>query len=109
MHGLDNSTTGQHGAAWALLFAWGYSSLFINPFYLLLMGLLGGGASWLSIMEISWLALLRGLANGYLRRSPLEIATTPLAAWGVLVLGLATIRRRWQGQKTNWKGRYYMG
>jgi chlorobactene glucosyltransferase len=105
MHGLDNSTTNKHNVVWALLFVWGYSTLFVNPFYYLFIG----STPWLALMEIGWLALLRGVASWHLRRPLLEVATTPLAAWGVMALGLAAIYRRWQGQKVNWKGRYYMG
>jgi hypothetical protein len=63
----------------------------------------------LALIEIIWLALLRGMASWHLRRSLLEVFTTPLAAWGVMALGISALYRRWQGQKVNWKGRYYAG
>ena len=105
MHGLDNSTIESHSWLWALLFAWGYAALFLHPFYYLLIG----EHPTLALVEIAWLALLRGVATWHLQRSPLEIITTPLAAWGVMALGMAALYRRWQGQKVNWKGRYYTG
>lgn len=82
---------------------WGYACLFVHPFYRLFFE----EFSWLALTEILWLALLRSVANWHLHRSPLEVITTPLAAWGVMALGLAALYRRWQGQKVNWKGRYY--
>ncbi len=103
MHGLDNSTLDNHSLHWALLFVWGYACLFVHPFYRLFFE----EFSWLALTEILWLALLRSVANWHLHRSPLEVITTPLAAWGVMALGLAALYRRWQGQKVNWKGRYY--
>ena len=105
MHGLDNSSITRHSWSWALLFAWCYGCLFVNPFTFVLLG----GWPWLAFIEIVWLGVLRGVANWHLRRSQSEIFTTPLAAWGVMALGLATLYRRWQGAKVNWKGRYYMG
>jgi hypothetical protein len=60
-----------------------------------------------AFFEISWLALLRVVANRHLKRPLLEIVTTPLAAWGVMALGIVAIYRRRQGQKINWKGRFY--
>jgi chlorobactene glucosyltransferase len=105
MHGLDNSTLERHSWLWALLFAWSYAALFLHPFYYLLLG----GNPTLALVEIAWLALLRGVATWHLHRSPLEILTTPLAAWGVMALGMTALYRRWQGQKVNWKGRYYTG
>lgn len=113
MHGLDHSTLNSHSLGWALLFAWGYGTLFVNPFYYLVIGLVSrchfGLPQWLALVEAVWLALLRGIASWYLHRSPLEILATPLAAWGVMALGLTALYRRWRGQKVNWKGRYYMG
>lgn len=105
LHGLDNSTLNRHTLAWAIPFAWGYGALFVNPFILLSMGQHQLWA-WAVIL---WLAILRAITTRYLRRSLLEVMTTPLAAWGVMALGLSALYRRWQGQKVNWKGRYYAG
>ena len=105
MHGLDNSSMTPHTLAWSLLFVWCYGCLFVNPFSFAVLG----SWRWLALFEIAWLGILRGVANQHLRRSLLEVFTTPLAAWGVMALGIAAIYRRWQGQKVNWKGRYYMG
>jgi hypothetical protein len=88
-----------------LLFAWGYGSLFVTPIYASLFGTY----PWLSRFELFWLALLRGIASRHLRRSLLEIFTTPIAAWGVMALAISTLFRRLVGQKVNWKGRYYSG
>lgn len=113
MHGLHHSTLNGHSLRWSLLFAWGYGALFVNPPYRLLVGL-GSGYSFgvsqrLALVEVVWLALLRGIASRHLRRSLLEVAATPLAAWSVMALGLAAFYRRWRGHKVNWKGRYYVG
>lgn len=105
MHGLDNSTITRHTVAWAVAFAWGYGALFVNPFYYLFFG----NTQQLARIQVLWLLLLRAVTNWHLGRSQWEILATPLAAWGVMALGLAAILRRWQGQKVNWKGRYYMG
>jgi chlorobactene glucosyltransferase len=105
MHGLDNSTLTPHSLLWALLFGWGYGSTFVTPLYVGFLGAYGK----LALIEVLWLALLRGVATWHLRRSPLEILTTPLAALSVMAVALAALYRRWQGQRVNWKGRYYMG
>lgn len=105
LHGLDNSSLNRHTLAWAIPFAWGYGALFVNPF----VRLWTGQQRWLSWVTILWLAVLRGISTRYLRRPLLEVLTTPLAAWGVMALGLSALYRRWQGQKVNWKGRYYAG
>jgi hypothetical protein len=105
MHGLENSSTQPVNVAWAMLFAWGYSALFVNPFG----ALLSSTFRWLAIFELLWLALLRILVSRHLRRSLLEVLTTPLAAWGVMALGITTLYQRWRGQKVNWKGRDVAG
>lgn len=105
MQGLDNSTTTPHSAVWMLLFAWGYGCLFINSFSSLFIR----NARRLALVELLWLTLLRAMASWHLRRSLFEVLTTPIAAWGVMVVGMATFWRRWRGQKVNWKGRPYMG
>lgn len=105
MHGLDNSSTKRHSWVWALLFAWSYGTLFVRPFHIVFWG----DYPALAILEMVWLALLRGVASWHLRRPLWEVVTTPLAAWGVMALGLAAIYRRWQGKQVKWKGRAYMG
>lgn len=93
-------------ALWqAPLFAWLYACLFVLPF----VHLASGGERALAIVEICWLLLLRGLVAWRLRRSPDEIVTTPLAAWGVMALGLAALYRRWRRVGITWKGRTYSG
>ena len=104
MHGLSGSSTAKRAFWWMPLFAWGYASLFVNPFYRLLLG----EQRWLSLLEIAWLVTLRGIANWYLKRSLLEVLTTPFAAWSVMALEIGAIYRRWQGQTLAWKGRTYV-
>jgi chlorobactene glucosyltransferase len=103
MLGLDNSTLERHSFGWMALFAWGYASLFVNPFH----GLFFANQRWLALIEIFWLVMLRALANWHLKRPLYELFTTPLAAWGVMALGTAAIYRRWQGKTISWKGRFY--
>lgn len=105
MHGLELSSTRRRGAGWAALFAWGYSALFVHPF----LALYSGRGRGLAVIEVLWLALLRAVVNRHLHRPLLEIFTTPLAAWGVMILGCSALYRRWRGQTINWKGRAYMG
>jgi chlorobactene glucosyltransferase len=105
MHGLEHASTTSRSAAWAMLFAWGYSALFVNPFG----ALLSGTFRWLAVLELFWMALLRIIVSRHLRRSLLEVLTTPVAAWGVMALGMATLYQRWRGQKVNWRGRDVTG
>jgi hypothetical protein len=103
MHGLEHSSTTPHSALRAMFFAWGYRALFVNPFGSLLFSTFRR----LAILELLWLALLRGIVCRHLRRSLLEVLTTPFAAWGVMTLGMTTLYHRWQGRTVNWKGRDY--
>ncbi len=89
----------------APLFAWLYACLFVLPF----VHLASDGERALAVVEICWLLLLRGLVVWRLRRSPDEIVTTPLAAWGVMALGLVALYRRWRRLGITWKGRTYSG
>ena len=101
MHGLDNSTTRRHSWVGRLLFVWSYASLFVNPFSFVL-----AGKRYLpAVLAIAWLGLLRWVATAYLRRPLLEVVTTPLAAWGVMLLGITALIRRRLGQTVKWKGR----
>ncbi len=102
--GLEAASPGGRAYRRAALFAWGYACLFVLPFFHLLVRRAGW---WLAPVELGWLALLRGLVAWHLRRPALEVLTTPLAAWGVMALGLAAFYRRWRGGQTVWKGRFY--
>lgn len=89
----------------APLFAWCYACLFILPWVTLVFGARKG----LAAIEIAWLYLLRGVAAWFLRRPFDEVVTTPLAAWGVMALGLAALFRRMCKRPIAWKGRLYRG
>jgi chlorobactene glucosyltransferase len=86
---------------WAPLFAWCYACLFVIPFY----NLVFNGRKALASVEICGLFLLRGLVAWNIKRPPDEVLTTPLAAWGVLALGMGTLYRRWRKRPVTWKGR----
>jgi chlorobactene glucosyltransferase len=103
MLGLENSTLEKYSLGWMVLFAWGYASLFVNPFYSVFFA----SQRWLALIEIFWLVALRALTNWHLKRPLHELFTTPLAAWAVMALGIAAVYRRWQGKTINWKGRFY--
>ena len=91
-------------ALWqAPLFAWGYACLFVIPFWRLVRG----PHRWLAAFEVAWLSVVRGIATHYLRRSLGEVITTPLAAWGVMAIGLSALYRRLVGREISWKGRLY--
>lgn len=101
--GLETSATKPRPWWWAPLFAWGYASIFVVPFYRLLFA----RRRWLPLLEIGWLGALRGVVAWRLKRPWGEVLTTPLAAWSVMALGMsALVRRRRQGRVT-WKGRAY--
>jgi chlorobactene glucosyltransferase len=101
--GLSTSSLTGRPRWLALPFAWGFACLFVTPFLLLFLD----RNKCLVLLEIGWLALLRGITNEQLQRPRSEIPTTPLAAWGVLALGLRAIYRRWRSSKITWKGRLY--
>ncbi|HEX8726999.1 MAG TPA: glycosyltransferase family 2 protein [Ktedonobacterales bacterium] len=88
---------------WGPLFAWLYACLFILPFTHLTLSQQWG----LAMVEILWLLLLRAMVVWRLKRPPDEILTTPLAAWGVMALGMAALVRRWRNAPVVWKGRAY--
>lgn len=100
---LTSSAGSRHTRWWAPLFAWCYACVFVLPF----INLLCGRRKALAGMEICGLALVRGLAVWRLKRPLDEVVTTPLAAWGVLALGMETLYRRWRTQPIVWKGRRY--
>ncbi len=85
------------------LFAWGYACLFIIPFWRVVFG----RRRWLAGIEIGWLGLLRWIATRHLKRPIDEVVTTPLAAWGVMAIGLNALLRRLRGGEIRWKGRLY--
>jgi chlorobactene glucosyltransferase len=87
----------------APVFAWGYACLFVIPFWHLMLA----PDKRLPALEVSWLALLRGIVTVRLRRSPDEVLTTPLAALGVMAIGLSSLYRRLTGRDIRWKGRLY--
>lgn len=92
-------------ALWAPLFAWGYACLFVLPFAHLALS-----QRWaLAVAEIGWLLLLRSLVVWRLKRPLDEIPTTPLAAWGVMALGMASLLQRLRNTPVVWKGRAYTG
>lgn len=87
----------------APLFAWLYACLFVLPFFNLALS----EQRALACVEILWLLALRGLIVWRLKRPPAEILTTPLAAWGVMAIGLGALYRRWRKKPIAWKGRLY--
>ncbi|HEY7092904.1 MAG TPA: glycosyltransferase [Ktedonobacterales bacterium] len=87
----------------APLFAWLYWRVFVAPFFMLAFGERKG----LAAVEIAALYGLRGLVGWRLGRPLDEIVTTPLAALGVMALGMAALSRRWRGREVEWKGRQY--
>lgn len=93
-------------ALWqAPLFAWLYACVFVLPFVHLLIG----PERSLALVEIGWLLLLRGGVIWRLKRPPVELVTTPLAAWAVMALGMTSLYRRWRRAGVTWKGRTYSG
>lgn len=101
--GLETSSLVQRPRWFALPFAWGYACLFFVPYFHLLFT----QRRKLALLEIGWLAALRGIAGLFLRRPLSEVLTTPAGALSVMALGLAALYRRWRGQKIVWKGRLY--
>ncbi len=92
------------GTYWkAPVFAWCYACLFALPFF----NVFFSGQKALAGVEICWLLLLRGVAGWRFRRPLDEILTTPLAAWGVMAIGLGALYGRWRGRRIVWKGRLY--
>lgn len=89
----------------APLFALLYACLFVLPF----AHLAASGERALALVEIGWLLALRAVVVWRLRRPLDEIVTTPLAAWGVMALGMVALFRRWRNQRILWKGRAYSG
>lgn len=101
--GLETSATTPRAWWWAPLFAWGYASVFVVPFYRLVFE----RRRWLALVEIGWLGALRGAVTWRLKRPWAEIAATPLAAWSVMALGLSALLRRQHQGRVVWKGRAY--
>lgn len=103
--GLETSSLRQPQVWRTAPFAWAYASLFVMPY------LHTFSARWrkIALLEVAWLAALRGMAGAFLRRPPLEALTTPVGAWSVMALGIGALFRRWRGQKVTWKGRAYSG
>ena len=96
-----------HASLRALLFAWGYACIFVLPFVRLLRPGRRPIARPLAALEVCWLLLLRSLVARRLRRPADEIITTPCAAWGVMVISLSALVRRWRKRPIVWKRRRY--
>ena len=101
--GMMATSGDQRPRGWGAVFAWGYACVFVLPFARLLLP----GHKRLPLIEIAWLAILRALVSHQFARPASEIATTPLAAWSVMALGLNALIRRRRGVKVRWKGRDY--
>lgn len=101
--GLETSEAGRTARWWAPLFAWAYASVFVVPFFRLLVERRRA----LPLLEAAWLGALRGVVAGWLGRPWREVPATPLAAWSVMALGLSALARRWRGDRVRWKGRDY--
>lgn len=101
--GLEATSGGGYSHGWGLVFAWGYACVLVLPFARLLLS----GHKWLPLIEIGWLAVLRGMVKRQFARPAHEIVTTPLAAWSVMALGLSALMRRRRGAQIRWKGRDY--
>ena len=100
---LENTSGQNRPSGWIPLFMWAYACLFVLPFVFLF-----SAQEWLpALLTIIWLGLLRGSAGRHMQRPLEEIITTPLAAWGVMMLGLGALIRRWRRQPVEWKGRRY--
>ncbi|MAS37443.1 MAG: hypothetical protein CL610_25815 [Anaerolineaceae bacterium] len=98
----------QTNARWpvwkALLFAWGFASLFVLP---PLIALLYPNDRWLALLLAGWLLVLRAAVVLHFRRPAHEILTTPLAAVGVMLLGLNTLYLKRRNRPIRWKDRPY--
>jgi chlorobactene glucosyltransferase len=103
--GLETATRERRSPWWGALFIWCFACLFVTPF----SHLARRGLRWLALIEIGWLLLLRGWVGAYLKRPHAEIATTPVAGWIVMALGMSTLYRRWRKREIRWKERVYRG
>jgi chlorobactene glucosyltransferase len=103
--GHETATRERRSPWWGALFIWCFACLFVTPF----SHLARGGLRWLAMIEIGWLLLLRGWAGACLKRPHAEIATTPVAGWMVMALGMSTLYRRWRRREIWWKERVYRG
>lgn len=88
---------------WVPLFAWLYVCLFILP----VAHVVASQQRALALVEIAWLLLLRGAAVWRLKRPADEVLTTPLAAWGVMALGVTSLVQNWRKEPIIWKRRAY--
>ena len=100
---LENTSGQNRPPAWVPLFMWAYACLFVLPFVFLF----SAQEQLPALLTLIWLGLLRGIAGWHMQRPLAEIITTPLAAWGVMALGLNALIRRWRRQPVEWKGRRY--
>ena len=100
---LENTSGQNRPPAWVPLFMWAYACLFVLPFVFLF----SAQEQLPALLTLIWLGLLRGIAGWHMQRPLAEIISTPLAAWGVMALGLGALVRRWRRQPVEWKGRRY--
>lgn len=100
--GLQTSSSEKRPQWWSLAFAWGYASVFVLPFFFLFTPYRIPAA-----IMICWLGSLRTVVSKHFRRPLTEVAATPLAAWGVMALGLNALISRLRGKRIAWKGRNY--
>ncbi len=99
---LEKTAAEKRPRWWNAMFAWGYACVFVLPFVRLLTH-----HRRQPLIEIGWLAALRWVVSRRFGRPLGEIATTPLAAWSVMALGLRALLLRRRGQPIRWKGRDY--
>lgn len=97
----------QAGKQWSLgavmLFAWGFVSLFVLPYLIVIFY----PDKSLALIEIIWLIGLRLLVAFVIRRPALESLFTAFSALGVMMLGLNAISLKLKRQPILWKERPY--
>ncbi len=101
MLGLNNAGTEKRSAGFAVLFGWGYASIFVIP-WLLLVAL-----QWTACIEIFWIMALYIVAAVQYKRPLVETLLFPVSALGILILGLYALLRQQQKKAIYWKGRAY--
>ncbi len=99
---LQTSTAEKRPRWWGAAFAWGYACVFVLPFSFLFSPYRIPAA-----FMIGWLAALRAAVSRRFGRPLIEVAATPVAAWGVMAFGLNALLRRMRGRDIAWKGRDY--
>src|SRR5690606_11326822 len=99
---LQTSSTEKRPWWWGLAFIWGYASLFVHPFLLLM-----SSYRLPSALVIGWLGILRVVVNWRFNQPLINVLTTPIAAWSVMAFGLNAWFRRMRGGHIVWKDRAY--